>query len=288
MKRENLITRKSPTVFMKVYISADIEGICGVVDIDHTRRDGKDYDIARNLMTKEVNAAAKGAFEGGASDVVINDSHGSMINLIVEDLDERVTIISGSPKPISMLQGIKECDATFFIGYHSRAGTMDAVLDHTYHGRVIYNITVNEMDMGELGINAALAGYFGIPVVLVTGDQKTTDRAVQLLDQVEVVVTKKGIGRLAAQNIHPSKAREEIRKKAQKAVKGAKKITPFKVDPPLRLEMEVMFTHMADSVELMPGTERVSGRCIAYECDDFLEFYRAMRAMILIASTGVP
>jgi len=134
---------------MKVYISADIEGICGVVDTDHVKRDGKDYSIARTLMVKEVNAAVQGAFEGGASEVVVNDSHGSMINLITEELDKRVTIISGSPKPLAMVEGLEGCDCAFFVGYHSRAGTIDAVLDHTYHGRVVYNIQVNNTEMGD-------------------------------------------------------------------------------------------------------------------------------------------
>jgi len=271
---------------MKVYISADIEGVCGVTDLDHTKRDGKDYDIVRRLMTKEVNAAAEGAFEGGASEVVVNDSHGSMVNLLIEELDERVTIVSGSPKPLAMLQGIKGCDVAMFVGYHSRAGTVDAVLDHTYHGRVVYNIRVNGMKMGEFGVNASLAGYFKVPVILVTGDKKTTDEALSLLNQVEVVPTKEGIGRLAAVSAHPSRVREQIRKKAKKAVKNSGKANPFTVEPPLRLEMDVVSTHMADRVELIPGIQRVSGRCVAYECDDFLELFRAMRAMILIASTG--
>jgi D-amino peptidase len=270
---------------MKVYISADIEGICGVVALDHTRRDGRDYSIARTLMAKEVNAAAEGAFEGGASEVVVNDSHGSKINLILEELDERLTIISGSPKPLSMMQGIDECDAAFFVGYHSRAGTLDAVMDHTYNGRVVYNAQVNNTPMGECGINAALAGYFGVPVILVTGDTKVTEEALHLFNHTEVVSTKEGIGRFAAKSFHPSKVREEIRKKAQKAVKTSN-AQPFTVEPPLRLEMDFMLTNMADAVALIPGIERISPRSVAYECSDFLTLYRTMRAMIMVASAG--
>jgi D-amino peptidase len=272
---------------MKVYISVDIEGVAGVTDIDHTRREGKDYEIARRLMTKEVNAAASGAFKGGASEVVVNDSHGSMINLIAEELDERMTIVYGSPKPLAMLHGIQGCDAAFFIGYHSRAGTLDAVLDHTYHGRVIYDVRVNGERMGELGMNAALAGYFGLPVVLVTGDRKTTDEALHLLKNVEIVPTKMGIGRFAAQSLHPARIREEIRKKAKKAVESVHQYEPFVMEPPLRLEMDVLFTHLADRVALIPDIERMSGRSVAYECDDFLNLFQMMRAMILIASSGV-
>ncbi len=269
---------------MKVYISADIEGVCGVTDLDHTRRDGKDYEIARKLMTKEVNAAAEGAFNGGASEVIVNDSHGKMINLLIEELDERVFIISGSPKLLAMVQGIEGCDCAFFVGYHSLAGSVDAVLDHTYHGRVVYNIRVNSATMGELGINASLAGYFGIPVVLVAGDKTTTDEALTLLKTVEVVTTKKGIGRFAAKNKHPVVVRKEITKKAQKAVETVDQFTPFTVEPPFRLEMDLITSDMADSVVMIPGMERVSARCVAYRCDDFLNLYKMMRAMIMIAS----
>ncbi len=272
---------------MKIYISADIEGISGVTDTDHTKREGKDYSSARRLMTKEVNAAVEGAFNGGATEVVVNDSHGSMINLLIEELDERVTIVSGSPKPLAMLQGVEGCDRAFFVGYHSCAGTTDAVLDHTYHGRTVYEIRVNGNHLGEVGINALVAGHFDVPVILVTGDRKTTEEALALLKRIEVVVTKEGIGRCAAQGRHPSQVREEIKKKARKAAETADKASPLKVNPPLRLEMDVLFTHMADRIEMMPGVERVSGRCVAYTCGDFLTLYKAMRAMILLASTGM-
>ncbi|MGC1122063.1 MAG: M55 family metallopeptidase [Candidatus Methanofastidiosia archaeon] len=272
---------------MKIYISADIEGISGVTDIDHTRREGKDYDTARMLMTKEVNAAVQGAFEGGASEVMVNDSHGSMINILTEELDQRASIISGAPKPLSMVQGIQGNDAAFFIGYHSKAGTENAVMDHTYHGRVVYNIRVNGMELGELGINAALAGHFGVPVVLVAGDRKTTQEAEALLGQVEVVVTKEGIGRFAARNVHPAVAREEIRRKAHEVVQKSNQWKPYIVPPPLHLEMDVLFSDMADRIAMIPSVERAGGRCVAYDCKDFLTLYTMMRAMILIASTAI-
>jgi D-amino peptidase len=273
---------------MKVYISVDIEGICGVVALDHTRRNGKDYNQARLLMTREVNEAVRGAFEGGASQVLVNDSHGSMINLVLEELDERITLISGSPKPLSMIQGIEECDAAFFIGYHSPAGTTDAVMDHTYHGRVVYDLQVNDRKMGEFAMNAALAGYYGVPVIMVSGDKKTTEEAQILLKTVETVVSKEGIGRFAAQSSHPSKVRGEIRKKARYAVETVHRFMPFRIDPPLELHMDFLHSHMADRVELIPEIHRISARRVTYGCDDFPELYKMMRAMILLASTGIP
>ncbi|MBU7015784.1 MAG: M55 family metallopeptidase [Theionarchaea archaeon] len=272
---------------MKVYISADIEGISGVTDLDHIRREGKDYDTARMLMTNEVNAAVEGAFEGGASEVTVNDSHGSMINLLMEELDPRVSIISGAPKPLSMVQGVQGNDAAFFIGYHSKAGTEDAVMDHTYHGRVVHTIRVNGAELGELGINAALAGHFGVPVVLVSGDERTTQEAEALLGNVEVVATKEGIGRFAARNVHPAAACKEIKRKAQKVIQESRQRNPYIIPPPLRLEMDVLFSDMADRIVMVPSVERVSGRCVAYHCEDFVTLYTMMRAMILIASTAM-
>lgn len=269
---------------MKVYISADIEGTCGITDTEHTKRDGKDYALARTLMTLEVNAAAEGAFQGGATEVVVNDAHGTMNNLLLGELHEKVRLLSGSPKPLSMLQGVDGCDCAFFVGYHACAGTPHAILDHTYNGRVVYNVRVNGTTLGELGLNAYLAGYFGVPVVLVSGDRKVVEEASHLLKGVDAVVTKEGVGRRAAVNRPPGEVREELRKKAQKAVES-KKPTPLKMNPPFRLELDVIYTNMADAVEMMPGVERVSGRCLAYECGDFLTLYRAMRSMILVAST---
>jgi len=124
-------------------------------------------------------------------------------------------------------------------------------------------------------------------VILVTGDKKITDEALRLLTTVEVVPTKEGIGRFAAKSRHPSRVREEIKKKARKAVETIDRFQPFIMEPPLRLEMDFMSTHMVDRVAMVPGIERVSGRCAVYECDDFLTLYRMMRAMILLASTGV-
>ena len=157
---------------LKVFISVDMEGIAGVVNGDQTSSSGRDYGIARRWMTQEVNAAIRGALAAGATEIVVNDSHGSMRNVIISELDPVAFLTTGSPKPLSMMQGIDGTfDAVFFIGYHARAGSEDGVLDHTYSSGSVFSIKVNDMELGESEQNALIAGYYEVPVVLVTGDQ---------------------------------------------------------------------------------------------------------------------
>lgn len=153
-----------------------MEGVAGVVDREQTLRDGKEHERARKLMTQEVNAAIEGALEAGAKQVLVNDSHGTMRNIILEELNENAELITGSPKPLSMMQGIdKTFNAVLFVGYHAMRGTYKGVLEHTYHGNIVSDVFFNSKRYGETGMNAAVAGYFKVPIVLVTGDQAVAD-----------------------------------------------------------------------------------------------------------------
>ena len=185
---------------LKVFISADMEGIAGVVNSDQTSSSGNDYNLARRWMTEEVNAAIRGALEAGATEIVVNDSHGSMRNIIVSELSPAARLITGSPKPLSMMQGIDDSfDAVIFIGYHAHAGTKDGVLDHTYSGSRIASIRVNGMELGETGLNALIAGWYGVPVVLVAGDSTVCSQAQEKLGkELEVAPVKEAVGRYSA------------------------------------------------------------------------------------------
>jgi len=179
---------------MKVYISCDMEGISGVVAGKQTEGNGEEYKRAQKLMTDELNAAIEGALAGGATEILVNDSHGHMRNILIEELNPKAQLISGSPKPLLMMQGIDASfDAAFFIGYHAQAGTAYSVLDHTYAG-IVYQVSLNGRPMGETGLNAALAGYFGVPVVLVSGDKLLVEEATALLGTVEGVAVKESCG----------------------------------------------------------------------------------------------
>jgi len=274
---------------MKVFISADLEGVAGVVHGEHTQRDGKEHERARKLMTQEVNAAIEGVLEANkGAVVVVNDSHGTMRNILPEELHEAAELITGSPKPLSMMQGIDSSfDVAFFLGYHARRGTYSGVLEHTYHGGVVSDVIINDKPLGETGINAALAGYFKVPVALITGDRAVTEEARSVLGRVETVKVKEGVGRYAARCISPAKARILIKEGASKALKNLKQFKPFKINPPIKLEVGFNNTGMTEMAELMPGAKRIDGRTVSFVSHDYLEAFKALRTMITLAGTNV-
>ncbi len=271
---------------MRVFISADIEGISGVVDGSQTSEQGFDYGRARRLMTGEVNAAVEGALAAGATEVVVNDSHGSMRNILIEELHPEAKLITGGPKPLTMMEGIDGgFDAAFFVGYHARAGTR-GVLNHTISGKVVAGISLNGRTYGECGVNAALAGRFGVPVVLVTGDSMTAAEAQSVLPGVRTVAVKEQRARLAARCLQPEKARHLIRAAAAEAVRVAVpngEVKPMVVGTPAVFEIRFHNTGMADMAELVPGARRVDDLTLSFGHDDLIVAFRALRAMIYLA-----
>lgn len=270
---------------LKVYISVDMEGIAGVVNSYQTSASGMDYNLARKWMTDEVNAAINGARMAGATEIVVNDSHGSMRNVIISLLDSRASLITGSPKPLSMMQGIDETyDAVFFIGYHARAGSTDGVLDHTYSSSSVFSIKVNGMELGESEQNALIAGCYDVPVVLVTGDQTVCGQVKKSLgEEVETAVVKEGIGRYAAKSLTPTKACELIREKAKIALENRNKVKSLKMEPPYRFELTYLRSYMADAGAIIPQVERTGPRTVMFEIDDYIEGYKLFRALISLA-----
>jgi D-amino peptidase len=272
---------------MRVYISIDMEGIAGVVHEDQTdpveARHAGEYNRFRRLMTNEANAAIAGALEAGATGVLINDSHWLMRNLLAEELNPRAELLSGGPKRLSMVEGIDGgFEAAMFIGYHARAGTRHATIDHTYTSRV-YEARINGEPVGELALNAAMAGVHGVPVVLVSGDQALAAEAKALLGTgVETVIVKQSVGRFAARSLAPAVACERIRAGAVAALK--RKHEAYTLKPPIRLEVDFIVSQMADMAELVPGSMRTGGRSISYTGDDYREVFRAWRAMYNLAA----
>lgn len=263
---------------MKVYISCDLEGISGVVNSEQTHMGNKEYERARKLMTEEVNAAIKGALDGGATEIVVNDAHGEGRNILIEGLNPQAQLISGRPRPWGMMQGIDGTfDAAFFIGYHAQAGTKDSVIAHTISSR-IYQVRLNGEPIGETGLNAALAGYFDIPVVLVTGDKLLVEEAKALLGpSLETVMVKEGYGTQAAKCLSPQRAQQLIREAAERALKGHGR--PFRVSPPFSLTVDFARGVQSEMAELIPGVVRLEGRRVEYTHDDYLTVYKVFRAM---------
>lgn len=269
---------------MRVYISADMEGISGIVHFDQAEKEGsEDYARARRLMTREVNAAVEGALEGGATEVVVNDAHATMRNLLLEELHPAARLISGSPKPLSMVEGLDSgFHCAFFIGYHARAGSR-GVLSHTYSGGVA-EYRVNGRVLGETGMNAAVAGEYGVPVALVSGDSAVVAEALALLGPVEAVVVKEYVARNAALNLPPQVVHGLLREAARRAVARAPEFPPLRVDRPVDLQIRFVHSGLADAAELMPGARRLDDLTLAYQAPDFLTAYRAGRALIALAS----
>jgi D-amino peptidase len=272
---------------MRVYISVDMEGIAGVVHEGQTDpiepRHAGEYNRFRRLMTNEANAAIAGALEAGATGVLVNDSHWLMRNLLAEELNPVAELLSGGPKRLSMVEGIDGgFDAAMFIGYHARAGTQHATIDHTYTSRV-YEARINGQPVGELALNAAMAGVHAVPVVMVSGDQALAAEATAVLGKgVETVVVKEAVGRFAARSVAPSVACQRVRTAAAAALK--RKHSPFTFKPPIRLEVDFIVSQMADMAELVPGSNRTGGRTVSYATDEYGEVFRAWRAMYNLAS----
>jgi D-amino peptidase len=266
---------------VKVLISVDMEGITGVVSQSHTDSSHAEYPRFRRLMTADANAAVEGVLAGGATDIVVNDSHANMDNILIEELNPAARLISGSPKLFSMMEGIgPDVDTVFFVGYHARAGSAPAIHDHTWTGSV-FNATLNGRPMGEIMLNAALAGHFGVPVALVTGDQLATAEARELLGDIETVTVKIAVGRTAADCLPPSKTAPIIRQAAQKALE--RKRTPLVVQRPITLGIEFWRSIQAERAELMPGARRTGPRSIEWIGQDMVAVYRAWRVLTTLA-----
>lgn len=272
---------------LKVYISVDMEGITGVVNRDQVSSEGKDYNLARKWMMEETNAAIQGALDAGATKIMVNDSHGNMRNIIISELNPTAYLITGSPKSLSMMQGIDNTfDVVIFIGYHAKAGTKDGVLDHTYSSASVYSIKINGIEMPEVGINAAVAGYFDVPVVLIAGDSAVCQQAKNLLGkEIETVAVKEGIGRYAAKCLPLEKALQLIREKTKIALEKRKEIKPFNLDPPYKFELEFLYSYQTDYAELIPGVKRIGGRTVVFTTNDLIEGFKLMRALIALART---
>ncbi|NLF01967.1 MAG: M55 family metallopeptidase [Anaerolineales bacterium] len=266
---------------MNILISADMEGISGVVLADQTTSGNKEYDRFRRLMTADVNAAIEGALAGGADHIVVNDSHGSMTNILIEELNPAAELISGKPKPFDMMQGIgNDIDAVFLVGYHAASGARAAVLEHTWTLRLI-EVRLNDQPVGEMGLSAAVAGAFGVPVVLVTGDLAVTQEARALLGEVEVVPVKEALTRTAAQCIHPEVAHSRIRQAAQRAV--SRPAAPLTIPLPVTLQIAFIRSTQADLAAMLPGSQRVDGRTVAWTGESMQDVHRAFLVMVHLA-----
>jgi D-amino peptidase len=267
-----------------------MEGTCGVVSWVHVTppehggarevTNQSEYDRARLRMTEEVNAAIEGALDAGAEEVIVNDSHDGMRNLIPERLHRSCRFISGNDKPLSMMQGvdIDGAGAAFFTGYHAKAGTPRAPLAHTWTGW-LNDVRIDGHSTGEFGINAIVAGHFGVPVILVTGDDQAVAQTQALLgEQVVGVAVKEGLSTFAAINLHPEEAKDHIRDGARRAIGAVSSARPYSLRPGASIELDFDHQARADHATAVPGVERTGERTVTFEAPDGLAFLRMFRA----------
>jgi D-amino peptidase len=271
-----------------------MEGTCGVsswVHVEAPEGAGSDpsnqteYERFRLHMTREVNAAVEGALAGGADEVIVNDSHDGQRNLLGEELHPSVRYISGSDKPLGMMQGVDldGIGAVFYTGYHARAGTPNAPLAHTWT-TYLNDIRFDGESTGEFGLNAAIAGYFGVPVVFIAGDdQAVAQTREQLGEQVIGVAVKQGLSSTAAMHLHPQRARALIAEGAEQAVRNVANASPYLIANPTRIELDFEHQSRADQCVLFAGVERVCARTIGFTVSNGLELCRMFRGVMKLA-----
>jgi D-amino peptidase len=270
---------------LKIFVSADMEGIWGVVHADQTSPSSPEYGPARKWMVEDVNAVITGLFDAGAAEVVVNDSHGTMRNIVADQLNPKASLISGTPKPLSMMQGIDATyDAAALVGYHSRAGTAPAILDHTISGGTIRSIRINGQELPELGINAAIAGYYKVPVILLTGDTETCSQAKAILgDGLVTAAVKEATGRLAARMFPAEQARQRLREAAREAIAKRGAVQPFRINAPYTFDVEFHNSGQAEMPLMMPGVKRTGARSVSFTATDYIEGFKQLRAIIALA-----
>lgn len=272
------------------YISFDMEGVGGLTSWQEIKKESQSLMQIRKIATEEVNAAIRGIRNArrDIDEIVVCDSHANGENLLIDILESGVYLVKGTPRNYYMVEGLSQkFDILFFIGYHAMMGTKKAGMDHTYSSRTIYNIKINGHSVGESEINAAIAGYYKVPLGLVSGDDQLAKEIRKFFgNAVEVIITKYGITRTAAKCRHPHDIQKEIEIKAEQAVKNYKRLKPFTFRTPIRAEIEVVNTLIADVLEPVPGVKRVAGRRIVFRTKNILEFYRMLRMVCNLAYTA--
>ncbi|WP_203860829.1 M55 family metallopeptidase [Plantactinospora mayteni] len=269
----------------KMLISADLEGVCGIVHPTETNPGGYDYERGRALMTAEVNAAVAGVLDAEPdAEVSVADSHGPFRNLLPEELDRRARLIRGKPRPLGMVAGLEAgVEALLFVGYHARAGAGPAVLAHTISDAVL-DVRLDGRSVGEIGLNAAVAGHYGVPVVLLSGDDAACAELRDLVPAAVTVEVKQALGQAAAVTLHPEEARDRIRRGAAEAVRGRRRIRPVPTPTPVRIELDLYGPYTVDLATLVPGVTRSAGaRTLTFTGRDMAEAYRVVQLLVQLA-----
>ena len=269
----------------KVYISVDMEGISGVNGDDQTSAGQPEYARARKLMAEDANAAIRGAIAGGATEIVVNDSHGSQRNLLPEDLDPRVRLISHSFKRHGMMEGLDETfDAVLFIGYHAKADAPRGLFAHTGSG-VVRDLNVNGVSVGEGGMNAAMAAWYGVAVALVTGDDAAIDEVKAIVPSIRTVAVKRAINTRAVELLSLAEARKQIEDGARQAVAAAKKPAPVRTGS-YKVTMRFRDMTIPEVASAFREMERSGPDAVSFARDTMPDAYRLIRVLYRYINTN--
>ena len=264
---------------LKIFISVDMEGVGGIGTSEMTRAEGKDYNLGRKLMTDEVNAVVSAIYEYNSSaEIIVNDSHGDMQNLNHQDLDPKVVYIQGNKKPYGMVQGLdKSFDGAIFLGYHARAGTARGFLAHTGSGSV-KGLWLNEIEVGEGGLNAFYAGEMNVPVILAAGDDVFTKQFGKLVNS-ELVTTKTALTAQVAQLKHGTVVQKELSEATLRALKKIKTKKPIKLKNNVSIKIKFSSTTHAEILQAIPNMKWIDGYTVQYNAKDMVEAYALIRLM---------
>ena len=260
---------------LRVYISADMEGIGGVVTGEQLSPTGFEYAKAREWMTEEVLAAIAAAREAGATEIVVSDSHGNFQNLLIEKLPKEITIVRGGPRPLSMMQGIDETfDAVLCIGYHASTTNPAGVRAHTISSARLADVRLNGVSMPEAGLNAAIAGHFGVPIVMISGDDAAVAEAKKIIGDLEGAVVKENYGFHSARTLTPEAARERVAEAVRRALGNRDRFKPMVVKTPVTLEITFKNYRPAEILAFLPNVQRIDAHSVRFVGKDVLEAAR--------------
>jgi D-amino peptidase len=274
---------------LKIYISADMEGVVGTVTEDQLGPEGFEYESARRWMTGEVNAAIRGARAAGATEILVSDSHGNGQNLLIDDLPEDVRVVRSWPRPLSMMAGIDETfDGAIFLGYHASTDNPAGVRAHTMSSARLTSVKLNGVPVPEAGLNAAIAGHFGVPVIMISGDDVIAEEATALLGDLETAVVKRAYGFHSAETMTPAAANRLIEETATRAVRRIGDFEPWDVGGPVELEVSFKNYRPVEALGYLEIVDRIDSHTIRYTGTDMIAVENFLNFLLEYDSNAAP
>ena len=268
---------------LKIFISVDMEGIGGIGTPAMTNGNGKDYALGRKLMTDEVNAVVGAILQRGPAEILVNDSHGDMQNLLHTELDPRVTYNQGAVKPLGMVEGLDSTfSAAIFLGYHSRAGTPNGFIAHTGTGAV-KGLWLNDIEVGEGDLNAAYAGSVGVPVIMAAGDSAFVEQITKNV-KLEAVTTKHANTPQSARLIHPTVVKERLVAATGRALNNRASAKPWVIGKPVKVRLKLADVTTTQILQAIPGVKQIDGFTVEFTAPTMTEAYKLIRLMYRFVS----